>query len=42
MVSNDFLDQLIGHRLDESVKGASRHLQLVEVSVIAYRRFFGF
>src|SRR6516165_10380671 len=29
MVSDNFLDQLIGHRLHESVKGASRHRQLV-------------
>jgi hypothetical protein len=30
MVSDNFLDQLIGHRLHESVKGASRHRQLVD------------
>ena len=42
MVNDNFLDYLIGHCLHESVKGASRHLQLVEVSVVAHRRFFGF
>jgi hypothetical protein len=38
MVSDNFLDHLIGHRLHESVKSASRHLQLVEVSVVAHKR----
>jgi hypothetical protein len=33
---------LIGHRLDESVEGASRHRQLVDVSVVAHQRFFCF
>jgi hypothetical protein len=42
MVSNNFLNKLIGHRLHESVKGASRHRQLVDVSVVAHERGFGF
>jgi hypothetical protein len=42
IVSNNFLDQLVGHRLHESVKGASRHRQLVDVSIVAHQRFFGF
>jgi hypothetical protein len=42
MVSDNFLDHLIGHRLHESVKSASRHLQLVEVSAVAHKRIFGF
>jgi hypothetical protein len=29
-----FFDQLIKYRLDESVNGASRHRQLVDVSVV--------
>jgi hypothetical protein len=33
---------LIGHRLDESVEDASRHRQLVHISIIAHQRFFGF
>ena len=37
LVSDNFLDQLIGHRLHESVKGASRHRQLVDVSLSTYR-----
>jgi hypothetical protein len=40
--NDNFLDQLTGHRLDESVKGASRHRQLVDVSVVAHERVFGF
>jgi len=42
MVSDNFLDHLIGHRLHESVKSASRHLQLVDVSIVAMKRVFGF
>jgi len=42
IVSDNFLNKLIGHRLDESVDGASRHRQLVDVSVVAHQRFFGF
>src|SRR5262249_16461082 len=42
MVSDNFLDQLIRHRLDESFKGASQHRQLVDVSVVAHERVFGF
>jgi hypothetical protein len=37
MVSGNFHDHLIGHRLDEGVKGASRHRQLVDVSLSTYR-----
>jgi hypothetical protein len=42
MVSDNFPNQLVGNRLDEGVKGASRHRQLVDVSVVAQERVFGF
>src|SRR5262249_32820145 len=38
MVSDNFLDQLIWHRVEESVKGTSRHRRIL----VARERVFGF